>query len=92
LPERSIFRLLARDSHRLFPDEGFADLFTAEILYVANQLGHTSARFTLKQYGHLLRNTSPSRAKLEAAFPTTRRKTPKKKGAMGSTGAGGDSA
>jgi hypothetical protein len=28
LPERSIFRLLARDSHRLFPDEDFADLFT----------------------------------------------------------------
>lgn len=28
LPEKSIFRLLARDSHRLFPDEDFADLFT----------------------------------------------------------------
>ena len=28
LPERSIFRLLARDSHRLFPDDDFADLFT----------------------------------------------------------------
>lgn len=41
----------------------------AEVLYVANQLGHTSAGFTLKQYGHLLRETSPSRAKLEAAFP-----------------------
>lgn len=40
-----------------------------EILYVANQLGHTSAAFTLRQYGHLLRETSPSRAKLEAAFP-----------------------
>lgn len=40
-----------------------------EILYVANQLGHTSAGFTLKQYGHLLRKTSPSRAKLERAFP-----------------------
>lgn len=41
----------------------------AEILYVANQLGHTSAAFTLRQYGHLLRETSPSRAKLEMAFP-----------------------
>lgn len=41
-----------------------------EILYVANQLGHTSASFTLKQYGHLLRETSPSRAKLESAFPS----------------------
>jgi len=41
----------------------------AEILYVANQLGHTSAAFTLRQYGHLLRETSPSRAKLEEAFP-----------------------
>ena len=41
----------------------------AEVLYVANQLGHTSAGFTLKQYGHLLRETSPSRKKLEAAFP-----------------------
>jgi integrase len=41
----------------------------AEILYVANQLGHTSAAFTLHQYGHLLRDTSPSRAKLEGAFP-----------------------
>lgn len=40
-----------------------------EILYVANQLGHTSAAFTLHQYGHLLRDTSPSRAKLEGAFP-----------------------
>lgn len=40
-----------------------------EILYVANQLGHTSAAFTLRQYGHLLRETSPSRAKLETAFP-----------------------
>lgn len=28
LPEGSIFRLLARDSHRLFPDEDFSDLFT----------------------------------------------------------------
>jgi hypothetical protein len=28
LPEGSIFRLLARDSHRLFPEEDFADLFT----------------------------------------------------------------
>jgi hypothetical protein len=27
LPEASIFRLLARDCHRLFPDEAFADLF-----------------------------------------------------------------
>jgi len=42
----------------------------AEVLYVANQLGHTSAGFTLKQYGHLLRETSSSRKKLEAAFPT----------------------
>jgi integrase len=40
-----------------------------EILYVANQLGHTSTGFTLSQYGHLLRDTSPSRAKLESAFP-----------------------
>jgi integrase len=43
----------------------------AEILYVANQLGHTSAAFTLYQYGHLLRDSSPSRAKLEGAFPAT---------------------
>ncbi|MGH7287404.1 MAG: IS1182 family transposase [Myxococcota bacterium] len=28
LPEASIFRLLARESHRLFADEAFADLFT----------------------------------------------------------------
>ncbi len=28
LPEHSIFRLLARESHRLFPDEMFADLFS----------------------------------------------------------------
>lgn len=28
LPEPSIFRLLARESHRLFPDEAFADLFS----------------------------------------------------------------
>lgn len=28
LPERSIFRLLSRDSHRLFPDEAFSDLFS----------------------------------------------------------------
>jgi len=28
LPEPSIFRLLSRDSHRLFPDEAFADLFS----------------------------------------------------------------
>src|SRR3954466_8298776 len=27
LPQRSIFRLLARDCHRLFADEVFADLF-----------------------------------------------------------------
>lgn len=27
LPETSIFRLLARDCHRLFPDEAFADVF-----------------------------------------------------------------
>ncbi|MBI5160342.1 MAG: transposase [Micrococcales bacterium] len=27
LPEASIYRLLARESHRLFPDEAFADLF-----------------------------------------------------------------
>ncbi len=40
-----------------------------EVLYVANQLGHTSAAFTLHQYGHLLRDSSPSRAKLEGAFP-----------------------
>ena len=28
LPESSIFRLLARDAHRLFPDDAFADLLT----------------------------------------------------------------
>lgn len=28
LPELSIFRLLSRESHRLFPDEAFADLFS----------------------------------------------------------------
>jgi hypothetical protein len=28
LPEKSIFRLLGRDSHRLFPDDDFSDLFT----------------------------------------------------------------
>src|SRR5689334_21801675 len=28
LPETSVFRLLARDCHRLFPDEEFADLFS----------------------------------------------------------------
>jgi hypothetical protein len=28
LPEHSIFRLLSRESHRLFPDEAFADLFS----------------------------------------------------------------
>jgi Transposase DDE domain/Transposase domain (DUF772) len=28
LPEPSIFRLLSRESHRLFPDEAFADLFS----------------------------------------------------------------
>jgi len=28
LPETSVFRLLARDCHRLFPDEAFADLFS----------------------------------------------------------------
>lgn len=28
LPELSIFRLLAKESHRLFPDEAFADLFS----------------------------------------------------------------
>ena len=27
MPEPSIFRLLSRESHRLFPDEAFADLF-----------------------------------------------------------------
>jgi len=30
LPARSIYRLLARDCHRLFPDEEFADLFAAK--------------------------------------------------------------
>jgi hypothetical protein len=30
LPEKSIYRLLARDCHRLFPDEEFADLFAAK--------------------------------------------------------------
>ena len=29
LPDHSIFRLLARESHRLFPDEDFADLFSS---------------------------------------------------------------
>lgn len=28
LPEKSIFRLLAADAHRFFPDEDFSDLFT----------------------------------------------------------------
>ncbi len=28
LPETSIFRLLAHEAHRLFPDDAFADLFT----------------------------------------------------------------
>lgn len=28
LPERSIYRLLARECHRIFPDEAFADLFS----------------------------------------------------------------
>lgn len=28
MPERSIFRLLARECHRIFPDEAFADLFS----------------------------------------------------------------
>lgn len=56
----------------------------AELLYVANQLGHTSAGFTLRQYGHLLRETSPSRAKLEAAFPTTRsRNSPRARSRLG---------
>ena len=40
----------------------------AEILYVANQLGHTRPGFTLNQYGHLMRDTTPSREKLEGAF------------------------
>lgn len=59
-----------------FTPHGLRHLFAShllqqgvEILYVANQLGHTSASFTLRQYGHLLRETSPSRAKLEGAFP-----------------------
>lgn len=30
LPEKSIYRLLARDCHRLFPDDGFSDLFAAK--------------------------------------------------------------
>ena len=30
LPEKSIYRLLARDCHRLFPDDDFADLFAAK--------------------------------------------------------------
>lgn len=30
LPEKSIYRLLARDCHRLFPDEEFADLFATK--------------------------------------------------------------
>ncbi len=41
----------------------------AERLYVARQLGHTSGSFTLKQYGHLLLDSSPSQAKLVTAFP-----------------------
>jgi hypothetical protein len=28
LPERSIYRLLASECHRIFPDEAFADLFS----------------------------------------------------------------
>jgi integrase len=40
----------------------------AELLYVARQLGHRQASFTLEQYSHLLPRSSPSRAKLDAAF------------------------
>lgn len=30
VPEKSIYRLLARNCHRLFPDDGFADLFATK--------------------------------------------------------------
>ena len=40
----------------------------AELLYVAHQLGHRQAAFTLAQYSHLMPRSSPSRAKLDAAF------------------------
>lgn len=40
----------------------------AELLYVARQLGHRDASFTLRQYAHLMLRSSPSRAKLDEAF------------------------
>lgn len=40
----------------------------AELLYVAHQLGHRDGSFTLRQYGHLMIRSSPSRATLDAAF------------------------
>lgn len=40
----------------------------AELLYVARQLGHRDASFTLRQYAHLMPRSSPSRAKLDEAF------------------------
>lgn len=42
----------------------------AELLYIARQLGHRDASFTLRQYGHLLARSSPSRATLNLAFGT----------------------
>lgn len=42
----------------------------AELLYVARQLGHRDPSFTLRQYAHLMVRSSPSRAKLDAAFAT----------------------
>lgn len=40
----------------------------AELLYVARQLGHRDGSFTLRQYGHLMTRSSPSRATLDAVF------------------------
>ena len=40
----------------------------AELLYVARQLGHRDPSFSLRQYAHLMVRSSPSRAKLDAAF------------------------
>lgn len=40
----------------------------AELLYVARQLGHRDGSFTLRQYGHLMARSSPSRQMLDAAF------------------------
>ena len=40
----------------------------AELLYVARQLGHRDPSFTLRQYAHLMKRSSPSRVMLEDAF------------------------